>query len=108
MINATCGTRISSKQNHFGELKCEIYFSFAVACFLVSIVFAATEPLNVKTGLWQSDDRLPTSGLPPLPADMQARLDKMTPERRARMEAAMKGRLGGTHDESIMSVCNQG
>ena len=31
-----------------GELKCEIYLFVAVACFLVSIVFAATEPLNVR------------------------------------------------------------
>jgi len=67
----------------------------AVACFLVSIVFAATEPLNVKTGLWQVSEVSTTSGLPSLPAGMQAQLDKMRPEQRAKMEAAMRGRSGG-------------
>jgi len=47
----------------------------AVACLFVSIVFAATEPLNVKTGLWQVTELSTTSGLPSLPAGMQARLD---------------------------------
>jgi len=60
----------------------------------VSIVFAATERLNVKTGLWQVTEISTTSGVPALPADMKARLDKMTPEQRAKMEAAMKGMLG--------------
>lgn len=67
----------------------------AVASFLVSIVFAATAPLNVKTGLWQVTEVSATSGVPPIPASMQATLDKMSPEQRARMEAAMKGRFGG-------------
>ena len=77
----------------------------AVACFLVSIVFAATEPLNVKTGLWQVTEIGTTSGLPPLPADMQARLDKMTPEQRAKLEAAMKGRFGGTPQTINYKTC---
>lgn len=68
----------------------------AVPCFLVSLVFAATEPLNVKTGLWQVTEVSATSGAPPIPAGMQATLDKMSPEQRAKMEAAMKARFGGT------------
>jgi len=66
-----------------------------MTCLLASVVFAATEPLNVKTGLWQVTEITAASGLPPLTADMQARLDKMPPEQRAKMEAAMKGRFGG-------------
>ena len=77
----------------------------AVACLLVSIVFAATEPLNVKTGLWQVSEISTTSGLPPLPPGMQARLDKMTPEQRAKMEAAMKGRAGGTPQTINYKTC---
>jgi len=70
---------------------------FIVAtCLLASIVFAATEPLNIKTGLWQVTEISTASGLPPIPANMQAQFDKMTPEQRARMEAAMKSRFGGT------------
>lgn len=103
MIKATADTNIV-ETNHFGELKCEIYFSLLVACFLVSIVFAATEPLNVKTGLWQVTEISTTSGVPPLPAGMQARLDKMTPEQRAKLEAAMKGRSGGTPRLTIKRV----
>jgi hypothetical protein len=80
----------------------------AVSFLLVSIVFAATEPLNVKTGLWQVTEISTTSGLPPIPASMQARLDKMTPEQRAKLEAAMKGRVGGTPQTINYKTCNQG
>lgn len=56
-----------------------------VGCLAIfaSVLFAATEqPLNVKTGLWQIDMTLNYSGLPP---EMQATLDRLTPEQRAAM-----------------------
>ena len=49
-------TNIVETLNHFGRTeKCEMHAFVAVSFLLVSIVFAATEPLNVKTGLWPSD-----------------------------------------------------
>src|SRR6185312_17371693 len=44
-------------------------------------------PLNVKTGLWQSTTTIAISGSMGIPPEMEA---KLTPEQRARMEAAMK------------------
>jgi Protein of unknown function (DUF3617) len=80
-------------------------FLVAVICLLAAIVFAATEPLDVKTGLWQVTETSTPSGLPPIPANMQAMMDKMTPEQRAKMEAMMKSRFGGTPQSSSYKKC---
>ena len=48
-------------------------------------------PLNVKTGEWESTLTTATAGQLPIPQEM---LDKLTPEQRAKMEAAMKARNG--------------
>jgi Protein of unknown function (DUF3617) len=48
---------------------------------------AHADKLNVKPGLWEVTSVSDISGMPPLPKDV---LDKMTPEQRAQMEAAMK------------------
>jgi hypothetical protein len=63
-----------------------VVISLAISAF----VFAAApeqQPLNVKTGLWQVEMTLNYSGLPP---NMQAMLDRMTPQQRA------AAGLGGT------------
>jgi hypothetical protein len=52
------------------------------------------QPLNVKTGLWQISMSTTMTGLPEIPPEMQARLDQMTPEQRAKIEAMMKSKLG--------------
>lgn len=44
------------------------------------------QPLNVKTGLWESTTTSTTSGQMPLPSDMLA---KLSPDQRARIEARM-------------------
>ena len=46
-------------------------------------------PLNIKTGLWQVTMTSEVSGRPPMSPDLLAR---MTPEQRAKFEAAMKAR----------------
>lgn len=52
-----------------------------LALCLATLGHAATEtPLNVKPGLWQVDMTLAYSGLPP---NVQAMVDRMTPEQRA-------------------------
>ena len=61
-----------------------------VAYLAISVCALAADtgqPLDVKIGLWQIDMRLDYSGLPP---QMQAMLDRMTPQQRATMG------LGGT------------
>ena len=45
------------------------------------------QPLNVKTGLWETTTTRITSGEMPIPAEFLARL---TPEQRGKMEARMK------------------
>jgi len=47
------------------------------------------QPLNIKTGLWQLTMTTTVSGRPPIPPEALAR---MTPEQRAKFEAAMKAR----------------
>jgi Protein of unknown function (DUF3617) len=57
-----------------------------LACGLAFLLPAAAlaEPLDVKTGQWESTMTLETSGAPPID------LSQLPPERRARMEAALK------------------
>lgn len=49
-------------------------------------------PMDVKLGLWESTVTTHL-GMPALPAELLA---KLTPEQRAKMEAAMQGRGGGS------------
>ena len=82
--------------------------SAALVGLLASVVLLAAgkvQPLNVKTGLWQVSTTTTMSGLPEIPPDMQARLDQMTPEQRAKIEAMMKSRLGGTPQTSSYKKC---
>jgi len=59
-----------------------------IMVILSSPVWAQTkfQPLNVKTGLWESTVTTTTTGQMPIPAEMLARL---TPEQRAKFEARM-------------------
>lgn len=63
---------------------------FGVLCFSTLAMWAADRPqLNVKTGLWEVTFTTTTSGTPPIPAEMLA---KMTPEQRAKFEERVKAR----------------
>jgi Protein of unknown function (DUF3617) len=68
---------------------------WSLTCLSASILLAAGkyQPLNVKTGMWQTTWTSTVSGAPPVPQEM---LDKMTPEQRARFEAAMSKMASGT------------
>lgn len=44
-------------------------------------------PLDVRTGMWESEITMQTSGTPPIPPEILA---KMTPEQKAMLEARMK------------------
>jgi hypothetical protein len=58
---------------------------------LASSALAATVPLNVKTGLWDMTYVTTMSGMPPIP---QSVLDKLPPDRKAKLLADMKARSG--------------
>jgi len=60
-----------------------------------SVLWAADkfQPLDVKTGLWETSMTHANSGAPPIPADLLA---KLPPEQRARIEASMKAGGSGT------------
>ncbi len=60
------------------------------------------QPLNVKLGLWEVTSTTNVSGMPPIPDDVLAR---MTPEQRARMEAAMKARSGEGPKTTVRKEC---
>lgn len=66
-------------------------FSLAPALFCATAWAADTTPLNVKTGEWETTRSSESTGQLPIPQQV---LDKMTPEQRAKMEAAMKARGG--------------
>ena len=75
---------------------------------LCPIVFAGSgniQPLNVKTGLWQTTMTSTFSGAPPITPDMQARLAQMPPEQRARMEAMIKNQFGGVPQTHTYKSC---
>jgi uncharacterized protein DUF3617 len=55
---------------------------------------ATYQPLNIKVGLWEVTYTRNSSGEMPIPAEYASRL---TPEQRARMEAAMKNNANSTH-----------
>lgn len=64
-------------------------------CLSASLVWAdgKYQPLNVKLGTWETTFTTTVSGAPPVPQEM---IDKMTPEQRARFEAAMSKMASGT------------
>jgi hypothetical protein len=61
----------------------------AALCCLPLAAAGAAQPFGVKPGLWEITHQSESSGVPPIPEDALA---KLPPERRARMEAALKAR----------------
>lgn len=81
---------------------------FAILMCLGATMLLASgklQPLNIKPGLWQMTMTTTASGLPPIPADMQAKLAQMTPEQRARMEALMNKMPSGTPTTRTYKTC---
>ena len=58
-----------------------------------SLWAADYRPLDVKPGQWETTVNGMTSGMPPIPDEV---LQRMTPEQRAKMEAAWKARSGAS------------
>lgn len=56
-----------------------------------ALAASKVQPLNVKTGLWESTTTYTRTGELPIPAGT---LDRLTPDQRARLEARMKANSG--------------
>lgn len=61
---------------------------------------ADAPPLDVKPGMWEGTTTYETSGAPPIPAEILA---KMTPEQKAMLEARMKQGPKTTVDKHCMT-----
>jgi hypothetical protein len=68
--------------------------AFVSVLLLAAVIFAAdVQPMNLKTGLWETTVTSQMSGMPPIPPEI---LSKMTPAQRDAMEKAAAGRgMGG-------------
>ena len=63
---------------------------------------AADTPLNVKPGLWEVTSKGEHTGTPAIPPEMLA---QMTPEQRARMEAAMQQSMARQSEPRVHKRC---
>lgn len=59
-------------------------------------------PLDVKTGTWEATMSVTMNGMPPIPADVLA---KMTPQQRAMVEQMSGGRGGGQARTTTSKSC---
>jgi hypothetical protein len=77
---------------------------FGAVCLWATVLMAGGKitPLNVKTGLWQNTATTTVTGGLGIPPEMMSRL---TPEQRARYEAAMKSHANGTPRTRTYKSC---
>src|SRR5688500_18619866 len=62
-------------------------YDLAAGCLTVAVGVSAAEQHNLKLGLWEVPSIKKSSALPPMPKEV---IDRMTPQQRAQMEAALK------------------
>jgi len=79
-------------------------FAGLIAGLVLALVAAAADPvkLNVKPGLWEIASQNQISGAPPIPEEQLARL---TPDQRARMEAAMQSSMADAAKPHLAKHC---
>jgi hypothetical protein len=70
----------------------------AMAVALSATCWAADPVFDVKPGLWDINNTIQMSGMPPIP-----NLDQMSPEQRARIEGAMKNMSAAPHTTTVKS-----
>ena len=63
---------------------------------------ADLRPLDVKTGEWQTTTTGQTTGMPPIPDEV---LNRLTPDQRAKMEAAMAARGARGNKATVTKGC---
>ena len=70
---------------------------------------AMTDNLNIKPGLWEFTSTSQTKGAPPISAEQKAEMERamanMPPDRRAKMEEAMKAAQGGAGTPHVRKSC---
>jgi hypothetical protein len=77
--------------------------TLAIGCAIAPAWSAdAIEPLDIKPGLWQITLIVRTSGLPPIPPDVAA---KLTPEERARIDAKAREKAAEGPRISVKKSC---
>src|ERR1017187_156689 len=75
----------------------------ALMCaFQLTVVHAGDVALHVKTGLWQSTVAMQTSGQLPI---AEADLDKIPPEKRQQIEAAMQAAIASAAQPHVVTSC---
>ena len=84
------------------RVKLRILLGVAFLWALPSWTADAVQPLDVKPGLWETTTTTEMGGMPPMPADVLA---KMTPEQRAKFEAAMKARAAQGAKTTTRRTC---
>jgi len=81
---------------------------FALAAFSL-VALGMTDTINIKPGLWEVTTTTQTKGTPPMSAEEKAEMEKamakMTPERRAQMEAALKAAQSGNSRPTVRKSC---
>lgn len=83
-------------------MKATLLLGVAFLWALPSWTADSVQPLDVKPGLWETTTTTEMSGMPPMPAEVLA---KMTPEQRARMEAAMQARTAQGAKTTAKRTC---
>lgn len=70
----------------------------------VALIASASEPvkLNIRPGLWEIASESQIKGAPPLPSDQ---LSRLTPEQRARFEAAMQNSMAQAAKPHLAKHC---
>jgi hypothetical protein len=84
------------------SVKARILLGLAFLWALPSWTADSVQPLDVKPGLWETATTTEVSGMPPMPADVLA---KMAPEQRAKFEAAMKARAAQGAKTTTRRTC---
>src|SRR5579863_1861492 len=79
--------------NALTEADVRTTLALGFACLVCSAGWAAdsVRPLDVKTGLWEASVTTESSGIPPIPPELLA---KLTPEQRAKFEERAKAAQG--------------
>lgn len=78
---------------------------FALAAAAVTLTAWAAQPVNIgiEMGLWEVAAHAQTSG--GMPPDMEARLQSLPPEQRAKIEAAMQGAMADAQRGHVFREC---
>lgn len=83
-------------------MRSRVLLALLVLCSLSLWAGDKIQPLDIKLGLWEFSSTNLMTGLPPIPPDVLA---KMSPDQRAKMEAALGARSGGPPKTTTRKTC---